>query len=415
MQIASNTFVLVSYNRSNLSATAAGSIVAVPSSNGVPFTSPITLLINKCTALRLAAFITAIVENRHATAIFAVPSAIYSRYPPVTRIAPRRSPTRNRHTKKDAPSPMLQLLALEAWCRCDGHGFDDALTVASYSGDVIMGFHVCDDRQGFSTADFSPYLGRCGNAYFDSDLTHLAVHPATGLVFSTPPVGDFCAQVTVGSGVYFDEFGFLPEAVTKRPIALPFRGKIVAARVWGRAVQDVGALLEMKAPGGAGHVVLDGSEVGEALLRRVADLRRGRRVDWTMREELDYRQSGHRRPTCSPPPTSAGIYLTPPTNSISAHLAHLRLAQRPTTAAARPAQEREQQLHRRAPVDGMVRSSLESGEASGYSHFAYYPNESASNNGELPAAICNFVDYVYWEQPSGAVLRFLRFSLPTQN
>ncbi|KAI9313014.1 hypothetical protein DFJ73DRAFT_787606 [Zopfochytrium polystomum] len=41
-------------------------------------------------------------------------------------------------------------------------------------------------------------------------------------------------------------------------------------------------------------------------------------------------------------------------------------------------------------------------DGSGYSHFAYYPNESASNNGELPAAVCNFTDYVYWEQPSGS-------------
>ncbi|KAI9343090.1 hypothetical protein DFJ73DRAFT_943890 [Zopfochytrium polystomum] len=40
-------------------------------------------------------------------------------------------------------------------------------------------------------------------------------------------------------------------------------------------------------------------------------------------------------------------------------------------------------------------------DGSGFSQFAYYPHENQSNNGEQPAAVCNFPSYVYWEQPAG--------------
>ncbi|KAI9317778.1 hypothetical protein DFJ73DRAFT_880322 [Zopfochytrium polystomum] len=198
-------------------------------------------------------------------------------------------------------------------------------------GGVLMGFHICNDQDGFATANLTPYRGRCGNAYRNSRLALLGVHPPPTVSFRRSKtdrrasrdrwsLAPRCAAAGTNCGIgvlgntlcrrsasghhendkdfrtqgfcdgwdrgNLDQFGLLPEHVLQRIIALPFKGKIAAARVWGRAVQNVGALFEMKEDAGPGHVVLDDAGCA-ALLQRAADLRKGRRVSWTMRERVD--------------------------------------------------------------------------------------------------------------------------------
>ncbi|KAI9360761.1 hypothetical protein DFJ73DRAFT_773614 [Zopfochytrium polystomum] len=190
----------------------------------------------------------------------------------------------------------------------------DFLSAArSYSGGVIMGFQSVGSDD-FISANLDPRL--FGRTNYHVRVPLLVVDPISGCVRSTIPnqflgkiwleaesegvprratlfvdgvevdAGEPCpiftrGCVTVGTGAVPNPFTIDAPNRASQYIALPFKGKIAAARVWGRPVRDIRALLEMKEDGGLGHVILDGAEGGTALLQRTADLRRGRRVDWS--------------------------------------------------------------------------------------------------------------------------------------
>ncbi|KAI9349816.1 hypothetical protein DFJ73DRAFT_401580 [Zopfochytrium polystomum] len=197
----------------------------------------------------------------------------------------------------------------EAWFQCDPNtGGDDCGAVdcdffsaaQSYSGGVIMGFQSVGDK-GFISANLHPRLS--GLVHYHIRVPLLVVDPISGCVRSTitnqvpfrnrkdlvltggsrvtdgrwhhaalrlevqsagvlrratlfvdgmevdagePPPIFTRGCVTVGTGAVRNPFSVDPPNSASRIIALPFKGKIVAARAWGRPVRDIRALFEMR-------------------------------------------------------------------------------------------------------------------------------------------------------------------------